>query len=290
MNAKIIILVFLAIFMINCAEGNKKTEATAKNDFSVHCPAGDSLLFEKLQKELSNRDALSITDVAMSFINSPYEDGTLETGPEEKLVVNFHSFDCVTFVETSLALYETLNSNGDFKTYLEKLRKLRYSDGQIDGYGSRLHYFTAWMIKHEKEGGLQILFQDRNGTSNLQQVNFMIENRDKYPKLVSDTMLPAIENMQTTINSYSPQYIPQEKIEDFEDDIRNGDVIAIVTSVNGLDVSHTGFAVRKNGRIHLLHASSKSDKVKVSALPLADYIKNNKFQKGIMVSRLNDLP
>ena len=56
--------------------------------------------------------------------------------------------------------------------------------------------------------------------------------------------------------------------------------------MTNLDIVHTGFAIEKNGRIHLMHASSKNMKVEISEKTLSDYLVGNKSQSGIIVSRL----
>jgi choline kinase len=81
-------------------------------------------------------------------------------------------------------------------------------------------------------------------------------------------------------------YIPKEEISQKENQIKSGDLIAITTSMKNLDIVHVGFAIEKNGRIHLLHAGTKNMKVEVSEVPLNDYLKANKSQSGIMVGRL----
>jgi hypothetical protein len=79
--------------------------------------------------------------------------------------------------------------------------------------------------------------------------------------------------------------LPQDQIEANENLIKNGDIIALTTAIPGLDITHTGIAIReKDGRIHLLHASS-SGMVEISELPLADYLKKIKKNTGIMVAR-----
>jgi hypothetical protein len=81
-------------------------------------------------------------------------------------------------------------------------------------------------------------------------------------------------------------FVPKEKIQSLEHQIETGDLIAITTPLKNLDIVHVGFAVRQNGRVHLMHASSVSKKVEISTLPLSDYLLGNKSQSGIMVSRL----
>ena len=107
----------------------------------------------------------------------------------------------------------------------------------------------------------------------------LIKNQDdeNYKKIVAT---------ETVLNGRSFCYLPQDQIEVNEHLIRSGDIIALATSINGLDVTHTGIATReKDGRIHLLHASTGSMEVEVSDLPLAEYLKGIKKNIGILVAR-----
>ena len=80
--------------------------------------------------------------------------------------------------------------------------------------------------------------------------------------------------------------MPQDQVEAKEHLIRSGDIIALTTAIDGLDITHTGIAtLEKDGRIHLLHAATGSMKVEVSELPLAEYLKKIKKNTGIMVAR-----
>jgi hypothetical protein len=55
--------------------------------------------------------------------------------------------------------------------------------------------------------------------------------------------------------------------------------------VSGLDVAHTGLALRIDGRLHLLHAPLVGDSVEISEVPLAERILDISGQDGIMVAR-----
>jgi hypothetical protein len=52
-----------------------------------------------------------------------------------------------------------------------------------------------------------------------------------------------------------------------------------------MDISHVIIAIRQEGRIHLLNASSKHMKVLVSKETLEQYLNNYKSITGIMVAR-----
>ena len=76
----------------------------------------------------------------------------------------------------------------------------------------------------------------------------------------------------------------QERIADAYAALQTGDVLATTTSIDGLDVTHTGFVVKlEGGATGFLHASS-TGAVKV-APDLAAYVEGNRVQTGLLVAR-----
>ena len=71
----------------------------------------------------------------------------------------------------------------------------------------------------------------------------------------------------------------------FAERIKTGSLIGITTNVPGLDVSHTGIAVRlETGALHLLHAPDIGYKVQMTEKPLHDYLALHPKQTGIIVA------
>ena len=70
-----------------------------------------------------------------------------------------------------------------------------------------------------------------------------------------------------------------------DDEIKEGDIIAIVTASEGLDVSHVGFAHWHGDTLHMIHASSTAGKVIDDSTPLADYLARRKSHLGIRIFR-----
>jgi hypothetical protein len=84
-----------------------------------------------------------VTRIGRTFVGAPYVPGTLDPDGPEKLIVNLREFDCVTFVENSLALARTARAGSvDVNDYIEELRRIRYRDGVSVRYPERLHYFS----------------------------------------------------------------------------------------------------------------------------------------------------
>ena len=225
--------------------------------------------------------------VGKSFLGTPYVAKTLEIGDIETLVINLQGLDCTTYVENVLAFSQVLEKNRlNFDEFVKTLESIRYKDGQLEGYASRLHYFSEWIANNERKGLLKDITAEIGGTEITKDINFMSTHRELYPYLRDDENFNKILASESYLNGQAICILPQDRIAANEDRIQTGDIIALTTSIDGLDITHTGIATREeDGRIHLLHASTGSMKVEVSELPLPEYLKKIKSNTGIMVAR-----
>ncbi len=197
--------------------------------------------------------------------------------------------DCYTFFETTLVLSRCIKKGKTtFADYQNELLIIRYRNGVLSDYASRLHYTSDWIYDNEQRGIVENVTCKIGGVKYDNEVSFMSEHPQSYKRLKDNPdLIEKIRLMELEVNSREHYYIPQEKIADVEAGIQNGDIIGITTDINGLDVSHTGMAIRmEDGRIHLLHAPMAGKKIQITESPLADYIKNNKRQTGIIVARV----
>ncbi|MEO2050539.1 MAG: N-acetylmuramoyl-L-alanine amidase-like domain-containing protein [Allomuricauda sp.] len=262
----------------------------------ITCSPKDRPLFDTKMHALATIEASNLGDtialVGQSFLGTPYVEKTLEVGDTETLVVNFSGLDCTTFVENVLAFTALLKKQqNDFQDFASELETIRYRNGEMKGYPSRLHYFTEWIRNNEKKGLVKDITKDLGGIEFEKSINFMGTHRDLYPFLASDANFQAMQQVESQLANEKLCYLPQNQIADKEHLIQSGDIIALATSIKGLDVTHTGIAIHQpNGRLHLLHASSKNGEVEISELPLADYLKNIKSNIGIIVARPTLLP
>ena len=237
-----------------------------------------------LDSMLQNRDVdESLVDVATKFMNYPYKSKSLEFKGVEKLVVDYSGFDCVTLVETSISLYK---SKGDFNAYLTCLSDLRYRNGIIDGYLSRLHYFTEWIDNALKTNHVEDVTANLGGIPYHPRVYYMSKFSAKYSGLVRATQIDSLKNIEAGINKLKFNYIPKEHLSPEGTGIIDGDIIAITTSIKGLDITHVGFAKTVNGNVEFLHASSDSGKVVITNTTLSEYLMSHNHMLGIIVLRL----
>jgi len=228
-----------------------------------------------------------IVDIGKFFLGTPYREGTLETEGPETLVVNLREFDCMTFVETVVALACLIRS-GDksFERFRSLLQKIRYRAGRPQGYASRLHYFSDWIYDNQKRGVVRDVTAKVGGRPSRKTINFMTMHPNHYPPLRDPAIFWKMKTIERTMNRRSLFLIPKKLLRRSEDQIHEGDLIAIMTNTEGLDVQHVGFAVRVKNRIHLLHASSQEGQVAVSADTLYRYLMKNRARSGVRVVRI----
>ncbi|MDT0606120.1 N-acetylmuramoyl-L-alanine amidase-like domain-containing protein [Croceitalea rosinachiae] len=256
----------------------------------ITCSPADSALFnikiEALKKIQAASSNDSIVAIGKSLLGTPYVEKTLEIGKTESLVVNLRGLDCTTFVENVLAFALLQKQNQqEFENFTDNLKTIRYRNGVLDGYPSRLHYFTDWIRNNEEKGLVKNITTDLGGIELQKAINFMGTHRHLYPFLADDVNFERILETEAELAQKELCYLPQDLINDQETQIQSGDIIALATSIKGLDVTHTGIALKKpNGRIHLLHASI-SGEVKITEEPLVDYLKKVKNNIGIIVAR-----
>lgn len=227
-----------------------------------------------------------IVSVGKLFLGTPYVAHTLETQPEQ-LVVNLRELDCTTFAENSLAIARTLKS-GDtsFQQFKKELKTIRYRNGEINGYLSRIHYYSDWVYEKDKDGIITSVSEEIAQTPYPLEVNFMSNHPNSYKQLKDNAELIAlIAKKEKEITARKMFYIPENKIDGLAHKIHNGDLVGITTSINGLAISHVGIIVKRNNRVHLMHASSIQKKVVISENTLSEYLKEGTKATGIMLSR-----
>lgn len=230
-----------------------------------------------------------VVEVGKSFIGTDYAAHTLEVNDEEKLVINLSALDCNTFVENVLAISRSIKQGKtSFDDFQDELKLIRYRNGEINKYPSRLHYFTDWIFDNEEKGLVKNVTKVIGGEKLELNLNFMSSHPEYYKHLKTNTdFIPIIKKQEQEISRREHFFIPDGKIEETENGIKNGDILAFTSSIEGLDVNHVGIAIRMDdNRIHVLHAPNVGYKVQISELPLAEYVNNIEKDSGVIVVRV----
>lgn len=276
------LFIFLTVIMLTAATMFSQTLYTPKD--KEICQEKFTLAVEKELGKKPVNDV--IAEIGKSFLGLNYEAHTLETEGKEQLVIHLTGLDCTTFLENALVFARCIKSGKtSFEDYQNELTKVRYREGKLDGYPSRLHYFSDWIFDNNSKGVVKDITKEIGGKPYVKKVNFMTKNRKEYKQIsTNEDYFNAIKTAESKINSREYYYIPKEEIKNVESRIQNGYLVAITSGLDGMDIAHVGIAVKlDDGRIHFMHAPIVGSKVQITDKPLADYLMKNKKQTGIMV-------
>lgn len=227
-----------------------------------------------------------IVEIGLSFLGTPYVVASLENGLDEKMVVNLRELDCTTFAENCLALARTVKlGKTDFESYVTELEHVRYRDGKRNQYPSRLHYFSEWIHNNHNKGIISEKI-NQNGVKSDKTINYMSTHPSDYPVLKDHPeLIPAIAKQEKELTTTGFMYFPKTDIPNLHKYLQHGDIIALTSSIDGVDVNHVGIIIKKENEFYLLHAPLSGKKVLVSDGPITDFIKPNSKNNGIMIAR-----
>jgi hypothetical protein len=261
-------------------------------------------IFDHLIEEMIKRDyhTLPIGEcmgkIGSMMIGTRYVGGTLELMPE-RCVLDLNGLDCVTFFENTLNISRTAkikqneilqNPNSiTFRDVLDQIEYTRYRGGNMDGYTSRLHYTSEWIIDNVKKGVVKDLTKELGGKPFPVKVGFMSANPQYYPQLEAEpTLVRKIQGIENDINAQKHWYIPNAQVKEIESKLQTGDIIAIATNKSGLDYSHTGMIIKNaKGMALFLHASSAKKRVYLDRR-ISNYLSESPSSIGISVLRPQD--
>lgn len=166
-----------------------------------------------------------------ALLGRPYVDGPLIGSAEqpEELVTRLDAFDCVTYIETVLALGRCRDA-ADFPA---QLTALRYEEGRID-WRARNHYMSWWLERNVAAGLVEPLLAHQ---------------------LVSE---PA-PRMLSVLSGFKPErrrlrWLPSAQAGRLDAAGRSGDVVCFVSVRPGLDTFHVGLLVQGK-KARLRHSS-----------------------------------
>ena len=212
-----------------------------------------------LSKAKGDRSAASrIEFLSCQFLGQSYEPNPLtgSASTAEVFTVSFEGFDCVTYIETVVAL--ALASNLD--DFTKRLRKIRYEGGRVE-WERRNHYMTLWIRNNVREGIIR-------------------------PVSMSAVPSITIERVLNVVRGLPPQRtrmkcVPKRGLPRLERYLQTGDLIFFASTRKHLDIFHAGIIVRDE-KVSMRHASRS--KGAVVEQELSDFLDANRMT-GVIVMR-----
>jgi len=226
-----------------------------------------------------------VAAVGRQFLGAPYVAHLLEEPADERLVVNLRQFDCLLLVESSLAIARTLLlGSSSYDVFRAQLMFIRYRGGVIREYPSRLHYFTDWVADNVHKGVLEDVTRALGGGRRTTPIRFMSTHTESYRQLSNPGYLEEIRSAEERLSSMERYVLPVRLLEEVSERLRSGDVIGTVSSVEGLDIAHSGLLTADGGMLRFLHAPLSQGKVEVAPGSFIDYLERHSVS-DIVVAR-----
>lgn len=277
------------IFTLLCSGEELASGAIRYHDEATDTTRINRLLDKARQAHLAT-PSHRVAFFAQEFLGTPYVGHTLEGYPEQ-LTINTSQLDCTTLVESIIALAQCDSmSHATHHDYVTHLRNIRYRDGMVAGYASRLHYVSDWIHNNTCRGNLvEVTHTCEWAQETSKTINYISTHAHAYPALKKcNSELSDIKLIEQNYTPHRYAYIPKKHLNRKEvlGWLQSGDILLITTSVQGLDVSHMGIIVEVDGEKKLLHASAQQLKVILEKRSLYDYLMAHNSMTGLRVVRL----
>jgi cell wall-associated NlpC family hydrolase len=213
-----------------------------------------------LSEAKHERCASSRIDVlSRHFLGHSYESNPLigSADTAEVFTASLDGFDCVTYIESILAL--AFASNVD--DFIEWLRKIRYERGRIQ-WERRNHYMTLWIRNNVRNGIVRPVPMPA----------VPVLSRERVLNVV-----PGLAAQRTGVKC-----VPKAAVPRLAAHLQSGDLIFFVSTRKHLDVFHAGIIVRDGKSMLMRHASRSQGGVVEQEL--SEFLKANRMA-GVIVVR-----
>lgn len=196
--------------------------------------------------------------VSHALLGRSYQADPLVGGPErpEVFVADLSRFDCVTFIETVLAIAMARSVD----ELPQALRGLRYAHERV-AWLDRNHYMTDWLIENGRGGRISIV-----PPAQCASVQRVLSSLQGYPSRRREI-----------------RYCATADLEGYLQTLLDGDVLCFISTREDLDIFHVGIAVHDGKSGLLLRHASKSRGAVVEE-PLADFLARNEMP-GVLAAR-----
>jgi hypothetical protein len=203
-----------------------------------------------------------LDSISAYFLARPYIENPLVGGREtpEALSVTLNGFDCVTYIETVLALAVSTT----VEAFINRICELRYEGGEI-AWTARNHYMIDW-ARNNRAGGF-------------------IENLTEGPDTVEKTrVLSSIDGLPA--KNVTLRCFPKNRLARVSQMCKTGDVILFASTKKSLDVFHVGLLIERNHGLVMRHATRTAGRV--IEQELEDFVTANRMS-GLILLRPIDL-
>jgi hypothetical protein len=257
----------------------------------VSLPDGEATLLTAWYAAVSPRKpgesfGALVARAGLAELGKPYYDPPTPPGPET-LVIRLEDFQCVSLVESSVALARCIAlEHADEACFVHEMEASRYRGGVADGFASKLHYFSEWISDNAKRGRLRDVTAALGGVPLAYTFDFMTRHRWRYPPLEDAAVLAQLQAVESRLSGSPTMVVTKEGVAKAERALQTGDILGMTGTMPGILVTHAALVVRGlDGVTRLLHASSYHGRVILGQGDIVDYVRRRPERLGFIAAR-----
>jgi hypothetical protein len=226
----------------------------------IDVPADQAPSLAETAAKVQGNFTARLLSASERFLGTPYRLDPLGEGPgapDPDPLLRFDEVDCMTFVETTIALAQT---GAPERTAIEaRLTALRYADAK-PAFENRHHFFTAqWVAALRDKGLLRDI--TRALAIDVQQPELAVRHvkgisQEQWKRRTSGRKFDLPE-ARVPLGGHPLTYVPIDRVNQLSRRIPSGSLFALVREDRPLSpflVTHVGFVVQRDGKTWLRHA------------------------------------
>ncbi len=261
----------------------------AKTNYPVIVESGTPIVLDKLnlaakEQKIAKKPIGDIMQwTALQLFDKPYESALLDRSVPEYLYISLNQTDCMLFIEEVFAYANMLkHKQQSIDDLTSGIKDVRYH-GEV-AYCNRNHYYKDWALSNINKGLFIDVAKKLTNQYSSYPVDVLSQRIAKLPTHAAD--VACIKSREDYINTQKLGFISMKELPKYLPKIKAGDMIGIVRTPNGKadSVYHLGIAYIHDGKVGMIHASSKQKKV-VIADTITEYLGQFDNSQGIILLR-----
>lgn len=236
--------------------------APAAEPIPVHCEKDTA----EVRELVTTLAALPTTGervlaAAESFVGSGHDD-YLNTDSTATLRINVDTFTPLAFINASMAAAKAAEvSGGGWRAYAEALRNLACRRGEDNGFPSLFYHSSDWIGDNIYRGNFVELTDRYAGARSMTtSLDYLSTHREEFPALANPDTYDKVRMTEMGFRSHKLPYLPRQVAgdKDFIADLKNGDVIVMITNKERTDTYDIGIVKMEEDGPHLIHFDRKT--------------------------------
>lgn len=239
----------------------------------IHCEKDTVMAGELLRKtaehggSIGDRIVFAAHQLEGTPWASPADNDSIGT-----IVIDFHGFDRLGFVNTVLAIAEASRKNLPLvREYELQYENFSRRKGQDDGFPSQLIYGADWIVDNVYRGNLKEMTEYLGGGGfKPKTLDYITRHRDEYPAMKNPEVYDKVRMIEMGYRSHRIPHMKKQSASNksLHELMENGDIVMMLSPELDFDIYDIGVVEMIEGIPHLIHISHETGKVVADPYPL----------------------